>query len=181
VLFGRELYIDADDFSEEPPPKFFRLAPGREVRLKGAYYVTCVGVERDAVTGKVLTVRCTHDPSSRGGGTPDGRVVRGTLHWVSAEQSVPAEVRLYDHLFRVADPEADADVEFTQHLNPDSRRTLHHCRVEAHLAVAAPGQQFQFLRHGYFVVDDTSTRDRPVFNRSVGLRDTWAKVKGGAA
>jgi len=181
VPFSRELLIERDDFSETPPPKFFRLGPGREVRLKGAYCVTCVGVDRDA-DGRVQAVRCTHDPRSRGGSTADGRAVRGTLHWVSAAHAVAAEVRLYEPLFTVPDPEdAPPGKDFLSYLNPHSLRTLSDCRVEAALAHAAPGTRFQFLRQGYFAVDERSTSRRPVFNRAVALRDGWAKDRRGPA
>ena len=176
VPFGRTIYVERSDFMEEPPKRFFRLAPGREVRLKGAYYVTCEGVRRDPATGEVTELLCTYDPDSRGGETADGRKVRGTLHWVSAEHARPAEVRLYDTLFRTEDPAAGGD--FIANLNPASLDVLTGCLVEPALGEAEVGERVQFLRHGYFCVDRDSTAERLVFNRTVSLRDTWAKVRG---
>ncbi len=175
VPFSREIYIERDDFMEDPPKKFFRLAPGREVRLKSAYYITCQEVVKDPSTGEIVELRCTYDPESRGGMTPDGRRVRGTIHWVSAAHSHKAEVRLYDHLFLTEDPEEGGD--FIANLNPNSLEVLTDCRIEPALAEASVGDRFQFLRHGYFVVDPDSTEDRLVFNRTVSLRDTWQKIK----
>lgn len=175
VPFSREIYIERDDFMEDPPKKFFRLAPGREVRLKSAYYITCQEVVKDPSTGEIVELRCTYDPESRGGMTPDGRRVRGTIHWVSAAHSHKAEVRLYDHLFLTEDPEEGGD--FIANLNPNSLEVLTDCRIELALAEASVGDRFQFLRHGYFVVDPDSTEDRLVFNRTVSLRDTWQKIK----
>ncbi len=178
VPFTRELYIEREDFQEQPPKGYFRLAPGREVRLKHAYYVTCRDVERDPATGEILVVHCTHDPASRGGGTPDNRVVRGTLHWVSAAHALDAEVRWYEHLFTRPDPEAVAPgEEFTRHLNPNSLTVLNGCKAEPGLRSARAGDHFQFLRQGYFCLDPDSTPEKPVFNRTVGLRDTWAKIQ----
>ncbi len=176
VPFTRTLYIERDDFMEQPPKGFFRLAPGREVRLKGAYYITCQEFRRDPGTGEIAELLCTYDPESRGGETPDGRKVRGTLHWVSAEHARPAEVRLYDQLFLTEDPYQGED--YIANLNPRSLEVLKGCLVEPSLAGAAPGGRFQFLRHGYFCVDPDSTPERAVFNRTVSLRDTWAKVQG---
>jgi len=176
VPFSRTLYIEREDFLEDPPKGFFRLAPGREVRLKGAYYITCQDVVRDEATGEISELLCTYDPESRGGETPDGRKVRGTLHWVSAAHARPAEARLYDTLFMTADPSDGGD--FMTNLNPESLEVLTGCLVEPFLAQATAGDRFQFLRHGYFCVDPDSTAERLVFNRTVGLRDTWAKVKG---
>jgi glutaminyl-tRNA synthetase len=180
VPFSREIYIEREDFQEEPPPKFFRLAPGREVRLNQAYYITCTGVVKDEKTGEIVELRCTYDPASRGGATPDGRKVKGTLHWLSAEHALPAEVRLYDYLFTKADPnEVEAGEEFTGNLNPDSLRVLTGCRVEPALAEAAPGSRFQFMRQGYFCLDTVDSRpDALVFNQTVSLRDSWAKTSG---
>lgn len=172
--FTRELYVERSDFMEDPPRKFFRLAPGQEVRLKSAYYITCEEVVKDPQTGEILELRCVYDPESRGGGTPDGRRVRGTLHWVSATHAVPAEVRLYEPLFLSEEPEKSSD--FVQDLNPDSRTTLTTCLVEPSLKEAAEGERFQFLRHGYFCVDADSLQERLVFNRTVQLRDTWSKI-----
>lgn len=174
VPFSRVVYIERDDFMEEPPAKYFRLAPGREVRLKGAYYITCQDVVKDE-KGEVVEVRCTYDPDSRGGDSPDGRKVRGTLHWVAEPFAVPAEVRLYDTLFLSEDPEAEGD--FLADINPDSLVVLEGCLVEPALARAQVGERFQFLRHGYFCVDPDSTPERIVFNRTVPLRDTWAKMQ----
>jgi glutaminyl-tRNA synthetase len=180
VPFGRELFIERTDFTENPPRKYFRLAPGIEVRLKGAYYVTCTDVVRDPSSGEIIEVHCTHDPASRGGGTPDGRIVRGTLHWVSATHAIPGEVRLYDHLFTRPDPEDTPEgTDFVASLNPASLVVRRDCRLEPGLAPAQPGDRFQFLRQGYFVVDPDSTPGLRVFNRAVTLRDTWAKVQGG--
>ena len=157
VPFSRVLYIERDDFLEDPPKKFFRLAPGREVRLRYAYFVTCIGVVKDEATGEVVELRCTYDPATRGGDAPDGRKVKGTLHWVSAEHAVQAEVRLYDRLFRVEDPlDVEPGEDFRAHLNPDSLVTLADCRVEPSVAGAAPGTRFQFERLGYFCVDPDS-------------------------
>jgi glutaminyl-tRNA synthetase len=178
VPFSGELYIERGDFMEDPPKKFFRLAPGREVRLKGAYYITCVDLVKDEQTGEVLEVHCTYDPESRGGGTPDGRKVRGTLHWVSAEHGLDAEVRLYDHLFNKEEPgDVEAGADFTANLNPDSLERLTTCQVEPSLAGAEPGSRYQFLRQGYFAVDPDSSAAKLVFNRAVSLRDTWAKIQ----
>jgi len=178
VPFAKELYIERDDFLEDPPGRFFRLAPGREVRLRYAYYITCMEVIKDQATGEIVELRCTYDPESRGGSTPDGRRVRGTLHWVSASHSVAAEVRLYDHLFLKADPDGDRDgAEFTDNLNPDSLEILTNCRVEPGLSGAAPGSIFQFERQGYFCVDAVDSKpERLVFNRTVSLRDSWARI-----
>jgi glutaminyl-tRNA synthetase len=176
VPFSRTIYIEREDFLEDPPKGFFRLSPGREVRLKGTYYITCQEVVRDPETGEVAEVRCTYDPESRGGETPDGRKVRGTLHWVSAGHALPAEVRLYDSLFLTEDPSQGGDV--IANLNPASLEVLTGCLVEPALAGATAGSRYQFLRHGYFCVDPDSTPERLVFNRTVSLRDTWAKVRG---
>jgi len=176
VPFSRVLYVERDDFAEEPPKKWFRLAPGREVRLKHAYYVTCQRVVKDEKTGEVVELHCTHDPASHGGWAPDGRRVKGTLHWVSAEHALPAEVRLYDRLFTVPDP-LDQEDDLINYLNHDSLETLGGCRVEPSLADAAPGSRYQFLRDGYFCVDPDSRPGALVFNRTVSLRDTWAKIQ----
>ncbi|MDA0733775.1 MAG: glutamine--tRNA ligase/YqeY domain fusion protein [Chloroflexi bacterium] len=178
VPFSKVLYIDRDDFLEDPPSRFFRLAPGREVRLRSAYYITCVDVIKDEATGEIVELHCTYDPESRGGSSPDGRRVRGTLHWVSASHAVAAEVRQYDHLFSKSDPDDDSDGnEFTDNLNPDSLETLTDCRVEPSLLEAAPGSIFQFERQGYFCVDAVDSKPgHLVFNRTVSLRDSWAKI-----
>ena len=177
VPFSRVLYIERDDFREVPPPRFHRLSPGKEVRLKDAYYVTCTGVLKDEATGEVVEVRCTYDPETRGGTSSDGRKVRGTSHWVSAEHAVDAEVRLYDHLFLKEDPDAvPANGDFTDNINPDSLTVLRACKVEPGVAGAPAGEGFQFLRQGYFCVDPDSTPTELVFNRTVALRDTWARL-----
>lgn len=178
VPFSRELYIEKDDFREDPPKKFFRLSPGREVRLKHAYYITCERVVKDEKTGEVIELGCTYDPESRGGGTADGRKVKGTLHWVSAQHAVDAEIRLFDHLLAVADPDEEGGGDFKDYLNPNSLEILKSCKLEPGLSNAEPGDLFQFLRHGYFCVDSVDSRpDALVFNRSVSLRDTWAKIE----
>ncbi len=178
VPFSRVLYIERDDFREDPPRKFFRLAPGREVRLRYAYFVKCTEVVKDPNSGEVVELRCSYDPATRGGSAPDGRKVKGTLHWVSASHALEADVRLYDRLFRVEDPaDAPAGADFTTHLNSDSLETLTTCRVEPSLAGAAPGSRYQFERQGYFCVDPDSSGERLVFNRTVTLRDTWAKIQ----
>ncbi len=173
VPFSRVLYIERGDFLEDPPRKFFRLAPGREVRLRYAYYITCQEVIRGP-DGEIVELRCTYDPESRGGTTPDGRKVKGTIHWVSAEHALAATVRLYDRLFDCPNPGAQED--FLAHLNPDSLRELDDCRVEPALGEAPPGSAFQFERQGYFVLDAEAGSERAVFNRIVTLRDTWSKI-----
>jgi glutaminyl-tRNA synthetase len=177
VPFSKVLYIEREDFRETPPKKYFRLAPGREVRLRYAYYVTCVSVVKDAQTGEVVEVHCTYDPATRGGGSPDGRRVKATLHWVSAAHAIPAEVRLYDHLLARADPDdVPEGKDFIAALNPHSLETLTSCQVEPGLAGAAAGSHYQFERQGYFCADPDTTPDCLVFNRTVSLRDTWAKI-----
>ena len=176
VPFSRVLYIEHDDFRENPPKKFFRLSPGKEVRLRCAYFITCHEVIKDA-SGEVVELRCTYDPATRGGDSPDGRKVKATLHWVSAAHAMPAEVRLYDRLFSVENPETDdAGKTFLDYLNPGSLEVLRGCQLEPSLVSAAPGAFFQFERLGYFSVDDDSAPGAPVFNRIVSLRDTWAKI-----
>ena len=179
VPFSRVLYIEQEDFREDPPGKFFRLAPGREVRLYHAYYIKCVGVAKDERTGEIVELHCTYDPDTRGGWSRDGRKVKGTLHWVSAAHCLEAEVRLYDHLFVTGDPGNDGDgTDFKDYLNPNSLETLPSCRVEPGLAEAAPGSHYQFLRQGYFCVDSVdSSPGNLVFNRTVSLRDSWAKIE----
>ncbi len=174
VPFTRELWIERDDFMEDPPKKFFRLAPGREVRLRYAYFVTCNEVVRDAA-GEILELRCTYDPATRGGDSPDGRRPKATLHWISAEHAIPAEVRLYEHLFVRPDPGAEGDL--FDDLNPDSEEVLTGCLVEPALAEVPPGETVQFERLGYFCPDTDSAPGKPVFNRTLTLRDTWAKVQ----
>ena len=173
VPFGRELYVERDDFMEDPPRKFFRLSPGREVRLRYAYFVTCQEVVKDE-SGEVVELRCTYDPETKGGNAPDGRKVKATLHWVSAAHGVPAEVRLYDHLFQREDPGAEGD--FLDDLNPNSL-AVESSVLEPALADLEPGEVVQFERQGYFCVDPDSTGDARVFNRTVALRDGWAKTK----
>lgn len=177
VPFSRMIYIEREDFREDPPKKFFRLAPGREVRLMHAYYITCTDVIKDE-QGEVVELHCTYDPATRGGDSPDGRKVRGTLHWVSAAHALDAEVRLYDHLFHTPFPEeVEEGQDFLSNLNPNSLEVLTGCKLEPGLAGAAPGSRFQFIRQGYFCVDSDTTADKPVFNRTVPLRDTWAKIE----
>jgi glutaminyl-tRNA synthetase len=177
VPFSRVIYIERDDFLEEPPKKFFRLAPGREVRLRYAYFITCVDVVKDERSGEIAELRCTYDPATRGGDAPDGRKVRGTLHWVSAPHALGAEARLYDVLFTREDPDDVGEgVDVTACLNPRSLEILNDCRVEPSLADATPGSHYQFERLGYFCIDPDSTEGALVFNRTVTLRDTWAKI-----
>jgi glutaminyl-tRNA synthetase len=179
VPFSRVLYLEQDDFMEHPPKKFYRLSPGREVRLRYGYFIRCVDVVKDPQTGEVVELRCTYDPETRGGGAPDGRQVKATLHWVSAAHAVPAEVRLYDRLLSKADSSDDPeDLGFKAYLNPNSLEVLQSCRVEPSLAEAAPGSRYQFERLGYFCADlQDSRKDALVFNRTVTLRDTWAKIQ----
>jgi len=178
VPFSRELYIERDDFRESPPKKYHRLSPGQEVRLRYAYLVRCTRVVKDPATGEVVEVNCTYDPATRGGNTPHGRKVKGTIHWVSAAHALPVEVRLYDRLFTQANPyDVPEGVDFKTTLNPNSMERLTQCFVEPSLRGAAPGSRFQFERLGYFCVDPDSTSDRLVFNRTVSLVDTWAKIE----
>jgi glutaminyl-tRNA synthetase len=178
VPFSRVLYIEQDDFMEDPPKKFFRLGPGREVRLRYAYYVTCKEAIKDPATGEIIELRCTYDPETRGGNAPDGRKVKATLHWVSAEHAVDADVRLYDRLFTKENPdEKEEGKTFKDFINPDSLETLTGCKLEPSLAGAAPEDFFQFERLGYFCADaKESSADHLVFNRTVTLKDTWAKI-----
>lgn len=175
IPFSRELYIEQEDFMENPPHKFFRLAPGMEVRLKGAYIIKCTGLKKDA-EGKVIEVMCTYDPETRSGASLSDRKVKGTLHWVSAEHAIDAEVRLYDRLFSIEDPAGQKDTDFREFLNPESLKVLSGCKVEPSLSRASPLDKFQFQRLGYFCVDTDSTPGHLVFNRTVSLKDTWAKV-----
>jgi len=179
VQFSRELWIEREDFMEDPPKKFYRLAPGREVRLRYAYFVRCTGVVKDERTGEVVELRCTYDPATRGGDAPDGRKVKSTIHWVSAAHALPAEVRLYDHLFTKPDPGDDEDAaNWKAALNPKSLETVTDARVEPSLAGATPGSRWQFERTGYFCADPVdSAPGRLVFNRTVTLRDTWARIE----
>ncbi len=178
VPFSRILYIEQEDFREDPPGKFFRLAPGREVRLRYAYFIKCADVVKDKKTGRITELHCTYDPETKGGNAPDGRKVKATLHWVSARHALEAEVRLYDHLFIKRDPEEGEGGDFKSNLTPASLETLKSCRVEPGLKGARPGSRYQFERNGYFCVDTVdSSAEKPVFNRIVGLRDTWAKIE----
>jgi glutaminyl-tRNA synthetase len=174
VPFSRELYIERDDFMEDPPKKFYRLGPGREVRLRYAYFITCTDVIKDE-QGQVIELRCTYDPASRGGNSPDGRKVKATLHWVSVADAATAEVRLYDHLFNRPDPGAEGD--FLDDINPDSLSVLNDCRLEPSLGDVTLGQTVQFERLGYFCLDPDTTAEKPVYNRIVGLRDSWARLQ----
>lgn len=178
IPFSRELYIEQDDFREDPPKKFFRLSPGQEVRLRYAYIIRCVGVEKDPETGEVTALRCTFDPETKSGGSQSSRKVKGTLHWVSAQHALPAEVRLYEALLTQPNPGSGGDPQDLHHLlNPHSLTVLSDCQVEPGLKGAPSGSRYQFERQGYFCLDPDSTRDRLVFNRTVSLRDTWAKIE----
>lgn len=179
VPFSRELYIEQDDFREVPPKKFFRLAPGAEVRLRYAYFVKCVNVVKDQDTGEITEVHCTYDPSTRGGDAQDGRKVKGTIHWVSAKHALEAEVRLYDHLFMKRDPnETPEGGDYKEGLNPGSLEVLKSCRLEPSLKGAKEGERYQFERNGYFFVDPVDAKDgKTVFNRTVSLKDSWAKIE----
>jgi glutaminyl-tRNA synthetase len=175
IPFSREVFIEQDDFMENPPYKFFRLAPGTEVRLKGAYIIKCTGYKKDDA-GNIVEVHCTYDPATRSGGHMSEKKVKGTLHWVSAGHSVDAEVRLYDRLFNHEDPAGQKDEDYRNFINPDSLKILKGCKAEPSLADVKPLDKFQFQRLGYFCVDRDSTKEHPVFNRTVGLKDTWAKI-----
>jgi len=175
VPFSRELYIEQDDFREIPPPKYFRLAPGVKVRLRYAYFVKCVDVVKDKKSGAIVEIHCTYDPKTRGGDSPDGRKVKGTIHWVSAAHALKAQARLYEHLFLKSEPGEGRD--YKEDLNPDSLVTLSDCYVEPSLAGAAPGSRYQFERLGYFCVDTDSGPSKLIFNRTVTLKDTWAKIE----
>ena len=180
IPFSRVIYVERDDFRENPPKKYYRLAPGAEVRLRYGYLVTCTGFAKDERTGEVTELRCRYDPATRGGHAPDGRKVRGTIHWLSAAHAVPAEARLYDHLFTTADPSGGGEGrDWKSFLNPASREILTDCFVEPALAGAAAGETFQFERRGYFCVDPDSAPGRTVFNRTAALRDTWGKIEKG--
>ena len=177
VPFSKVIYIEQEDFMEDPPKKFFRLAPGREVRLRYAYFITCTSAVKDA-DGQVVELHCTYDPATRGGDSPDGRKVKATLHWVSADHALPAEIRLYDHLFTKENPsDVGEDEDWLDGVNPDSIEVLDSCLVEPSLAGAPAGSRFQFERQGYFCVDPDSGQDKLVFNRTLSLRDTWAKIQ----
>jgi glutaminyl-tRNA synthetase len=178
VPFSRVLYIEQDDFREEPPPKYYRLAPGREVRLRYAYFITCVGITKDERSGEIVEVHCTYDPATRGGDASDGRRVKSTLHWVSARHALEAEVRLYDLPFSKENPmDVEEGTDFRAYFNPNSLEVLTSCRVEPALADVPSGSRYQFERMGYFCVDPDSSPGKLVFNRIVSLRDTWLKIQ----
>jgi glutaminyl-tRNA synthetase len=181
VPFSREIFIERDDFMENPPREFFRLAPGREVRLRYAYFIMCQRIDKDPSTGDIVALHCTYDPATRGGDAPDGRKVKATLHWVAASHAVEAQVRLYDKLFIVPDPSDTSEgKDYKDYLNPKSMEVVTGCRIEPSLASAQPGDLYQFERLGYFCVDCCdSTGSVPVFNRTVTLKDEWAKIKKG--
>jgi glutaminyl-tRNA synthetase len=177
VPFSRVLYIEQDDFREDPPKQYFRLSPGREVRLRYAYLITCTKIVKNE-QGEVVEVHCTYDPATRGGNAPDGRKVKSTIHWVSAAHVVEGEVRLYENLFSCENPsETEEGQDFTANLNPNSLQVLPDAKLEPSLAAAAPGGHFQFERLGYFCADPDSTSGKPVYNRTVALRDSWAKIE----
>ena len=176
--FSRNLFIEQDDFKEDPPKKFFRLAPDKEVRLRYAYIIKCEEMVKDETTGEIVELRCSYDPDTKCGSGTSTRKVKGVLHWVSADHSLPAEVRLYDRLFLKPKPDDEKEVDFKQFLNPNSKEVLKDCRLEATLAEAEPESKYQFERLGYFCVDMIdSTAENPVFNRTLTLRDTWAKIE----
>src|SRR6185369_5335212 len=178
VPFSRVLYIEQDDFREDPPKQYYRLSPGKEVRLRYAYFVTCTSVVKDPQTGEVIEIHCTYDPASKGGNSPDGRKVKSTIHWLSAAHAADAEVRLYDNLFTRENPnETKEGEDFTANLNSNSLEVLPNCKIEPSLAGAPAGARYQFERLGYFCVDPDSTPGNAVFNRTLALRDTWAKIE----
>jgi glutaminyl-tRNA synthetase len=178
VPFSRVLYIEQDDFRENPPKQYYRLSPGREVRLRYGYFITCTRVVKDEKTSEVIEVHCTYDPATRGGNSPDGRKVKATIHWVSAEHAIDAEVRLYENLFLKEDPnQVEEGQDFTANLNPNSLEVVSHAKLEPSLTHAAPGDRYQFERLGYFCADADSVPGKPVFNRTVPLKDTWAKIE----
>ncbi len=178
IQFSKIIYIEQDDFKENPPKDYFRLAPGKEVRLRYAYLATCTGVVKDPATGEIIEIHCNYDPATRGGNTPDGRKVKGTIHWVSAKHAVNAEIRLYDRLLTVADVGAE-EGDFKSFLNPNSLEVLENCKLEPSLADTRPGSRFQFERQGYFCCDPDSRPGKPAFNRIVPLKDSWAKIEKG--
>jgi glutaminyl-tRNA synthetase len=178
VPFSKVLYIEREDFREDPPKQYYRLAPGREVRLRYAYFVTCTGVVKDETTGEILEIHCTYDPATRGGNAPDGRKVKSTIHWVSAAHALPFEARLYESLFQDENEgEEKSSDDLAANLNPNSMRVLLSAKIEPSVQSAAPYAHYQFERIGYFCVDKDSTPDKLVFNRTVQLRDTWAKIE----
>jgi glutaminyl-tRNA synthetase len=177
IPFSREIYIERDDFMDDPPKKFFRLGPGREVRLRYGYFIRCVSVAKDTATGEITAIHCTYDPETRGGSAPDGRKVKGTIHWVSAAHAISCPIRLYDRLFLAENPDADKNVDFKEHLNPNSLTSLDSCMLEPSLGQAQPGKSFQFERNGYFCTDLIDSQPgAPVFNRTVTLKDSWIKA-----
>jgi glutaminyl-tRNA synthetase len=178
--FSRVIYIEQDDFREDPPKQYYRLAPGREVRLRYAYFITCTSVVKDPKTGEIVELHCSYDPATRGGNAPDGRKVKSTIHWVSAAHAAEAEVRLYGHLFTRENPGDESEgLDFTAYLNPNSLEVLTGCKLEPSLRDAAPGSRYQFERLGYFCADPDSAPGKPVFNRTITLRDTWARIEKG--
>ncbi len=179
VVFSKELYIEQDDFMENPPGKYFRLSPGREVRLKQTYFIKCTDVVKDEKTGEILEVHCTYDPETKGGNAPDGRKVKGTIHWVSSHDAIDAEVRLYDRLFTVENPDDEKeDSNYMDYINPDSFERLTNCKVEPGLKNAAKGSKYQFMRIGYFCVEPIDSKEgKPIFNRTVSLKDSWGKMQ----
>jgi glutaminyl-tRNA synthetase len=178
VPFSRVLYIERDDFREDPPKQYFRLSPGKEVRLRYAYFIKCTGVMKHEETGEILEVHCTYDPATRGGNAPDGRKVKSTIHWVSATHAIDAEARLYENLFAVENPSAVPEgQDFTVNLNPNSLEIVTGCKLEPSLRGAPAGGRYQFERLGYFCVDPDSTAEKLVFNRTLALRDTWGKIE----
>jgi glutaminyl-tRNA synthetase len=178
VPFSRVLYIEQDDFREVPPKQYYRLSPGKEVRLRYGYFVTCTGVVKDPQTGEVTEIHCSYDPATKGGNAPDGRKVKSTIHWLSAAHAIDAEVRLYENLFTKENPsETKEGEDFTANLNPHSLEILSQCKVEPSLAGVASGDRYQFERLGYFCVDPDTAPGKPVFNRTLALRDTWAKIE----
>jgi len=177
IPFSREIYIERDDFREDPPKKYHRLSPGKEVRLRYGYYITCKDFVKDDKSGEIVEIRCTYDPATRGGDSPDGRKVKGTIHWVSAKHAIDAEVRLYDRLFTVPNPLENKEVDFKEYLNPNSLVVLTGCKLEPNLANVKSGERMQFERKGYFCVDPDSSASKIIFNRTVPLRDSWAKIE----
>jgi glutaminyl-tRNA synthetase len=178
VPFSKELFIERDDFMENPPKKFFRLAPGREVRLRYAYFITCINVIKDENTGEISEIHCTYDPATQGGDAPDGRKVKSTLHWVSAKHAIKAEVRMYDRLFNKSNPdEVDGDGDFISNLNPISYEVLNNCFLEPSLKNAKLNENYQFERLGYFCLDTDTSAEKIIFNQTVPLRDPWAKIE----
>jgi glutaminyl-tRNA synthetase len=178
LRFSRVLWIERDDFEETPPPKYFRLYPGNSVRLRYGYIVTCTGFDKDPSTGEIIAVRCVYDPATKGGNAPDNRKVKSTIHWVAADAAIPIEVRLYDYLFAVERPmDVPPGGSFTDNISPTSLAVIPRAYAEPSLAAAAPLDRYQFERLGYFVRDPDTSDGKPVFNKTVGLRDTWLKVK----